>query len=119
MLGSTVSFYIERNGNPPPDLKVLFEYVQPYLYTSTQVDVRIRDVALAMGIKLKEEVAMEDWPMVKCNMSAASERIYHLPMDQQYDRVKICKPGEFYARTVAEAESGGFRRARRWMGHEA
>jgi hypothetical protein len=33
------------------------------------------------------------------------KRIYHLPMDQQYDRVKLVKPGEFYAATVAEAEA--------------
>ncbi len=53
--------------------------------------------------------------MVKCNIAANGERIYHLPMDQQYDRVVIAKKGECYVRTVAEAERLGFRRAKRWI----
>jgi hypothetical protein len=45
------------------------------------------------------------------------EKIYHLPFDQQYDRTKIIKSkGEFYAKTVIEAELRGFRRAHRWRG---
>jgi hypothetical protein len=56
--------------------------------------------------------------MVKCNINPQTgEKIYHLPFDQQYDRVMIGNvEGEFYAETVAEAESRGFRRAFRWMG---
>lgn len=44
-------------------------------------------------------------------------KIYHLPFDQQYDKVKIEKnKGEFYCSTVQEAEKAGFRRAYRWKG---
>ena len=53
-----------------------------------------------------------DYPRIKCNINADS-KIYHLPFDQQYDRTKIDKEGEFYAWTVKEAEEKGFRRAMR------
>ena len=40
------------------------------------------------------------------------EKIYHLPFDQQYDKTKLEKKyGEFYCKTVKEAEDSGFRRA--------
>ena len=56
-----------------------------------------------------------DYPMIKCNISATGERIYHLPMDQQYDRIVIePNKGECYAATVREAEKRGFRRAKKW-----
>jgi hypothetical protein len=58
------------------------------------------------------------YPMIKCNINQSSqENIYHLPFDQQYDRTKINPAlGEFYATSVAEAESKGFRRALRYFG---
>lgn len=49
---------------------------------------------------------------IKCNVNQGN-KIYHLPFDQQYDRTQICKPGEFYAYTVKEAVTAGFRRAYR------
>lgn len=56
--------------------------------------------------------AMGDYPVIKCNVNQGN-KIYHLPFDQQYDRTQICKPGEFYASTVKEAVTAGFRRAYR------
>lgn len=53
-----------------------------------------------------------DYPVIKCNINQGN-KIYHLPFDQQYDRTQICKPGEFYANTVKEAVTAGFRRAHR------
>jgi hypothetical protein len=119
LLGSTVSYYIEQTGHPPPDLTTLYRYIQPYLYSSSPVAPHIRDIALAMGIKVKDDLVMDDWPMVKCNIAVGGERIYHLPMDQQYDRVKLDKASECYAWTVAEAEAKGFRRAKRWIAAKA
>lgn len=55
---------------------------------------------------------MGDYPVIKCNVNQGN-KIYHLPFDQQYDRTQICKPGEFYASTVKEAVTAGFRRAYR------
>jgi hypothetical protein len=93
----------------------LYQFIQPCLYTTTKVAPRIRDIALTMGIEVKDTHEMSDWPMVKCNITSDGERIYHLPMDQQYDRVMIAKQGECYCWTVAEAEGKGFRRAKRWL----
>lgn len=53
------------------------------------------------------------------NKKRTGEKIYHLPMDQQYDRTIIEKDrNEHYVKTVAEAEKAGFRRAWRWRGKQ-
>ena len=50
--------------------------------------------------------------MIKCNVNDNGEKIYHLPFDPYYDKVKIkTERGEFYAHTVKEATEKGFRRA--------
>ena len=59
---------------------------------------------------------MGEFPRIKCNINSSNEKIYHLPMDQQYDNVVIKNAGEQYAFTVLEAEKAGFRRAYRWNG---
>lgn len=56
--------------------------------------------------------------MIKCNIGSNGEKIYHLPFDQQYDKTRIDKKGEFYAKTTEEAEKKGFRRAFKWHGIE-
>jgi hypothetical protein len=58
------------------------------------------------------------YPCIKCNVSKIDgTKIYHLPFDQQYDKVKVeMRRGEFYCNTVAEAEKQGFRRAYRYKG---
>jgi hypothetical protein len=53
-----------------------------------------------------------EFPRIKCNING-KDKIYHLPFDQQYDRTQIKNNGEFMAWSVAEAESKGFRRAKR------
>jgi hypothetical protein len=77
-------------------------------------------VATELGVDVRH-IALERYPMVKCNVNPGTgDRIYHLPFDQQYDRVIVGdQDGEFYASTVAEAEAAGFRRAFRWRGAEA
>ena len=51
-------------------------------------------------------IQIQPYPMIKCNIAPRdAEKIYHLPMDQQYDKVVIGdNPGECYAHTVKEAE---------------
>lgn len=57
-----------------------------------------------------------DYPMIKCNIGNSGEKIYHLPFDQQYDRVIISpEKGECFVTSIAEAEAKGFRRAYRWL----
>ncbi len=68
-----------------------------------------------LGIEVVENLDIGDYPCIKCNINkTTSEKIYHLPFDQQYDTTVIREPGEFFAMTVREAEEKGFRRAFRW-----
>lgn len=73
-----------------------------------------------LGLRLYPNIPFKEYPRIKCNIrkdaNGEIQKIYHLPMDQQYDKVKISAPGEFYAWTVKEAEEAGFRRAYRWHG---
>jgi hypothetical protein len=92
--------------------------VRALFYTSTNMSDLARRFSQQLGIELYENVKLQPYPCIKCNVSyRGDERIYHLPFDQQYDRTTIdAKRGEFYCAMVAEAESGGFRRAFRYMG---
>jgi hypothetical protein len=66
----------------------------------------------------KHPIMSVTFPMIKCNIDQTTkEKIYHLPIDQQYDRTKIVPArGELYARSVEEAEGRGFRGAWRHIG---
>jgi hypothetical protein len=93
----------------------LLEGISPVLYTSTQLSDRARNFSRALNIEVVESFKLPQYPMIKCNVSREGGRIYHLPFDQQYDRVRIeAHKGERYVSTVAEAERLGFRRAYRW-----
>lgn len=102
------SVIVESIQNPNKNYKGLF-------ITTTSLSELASKCAKELGIKVKENVAFEDYPLIKCNISKYGEKIYHLPFDQQYDRVNITpSTGESYAYTIEEAEANGFRRAYRW-----
>jgi hypothetical protein len=85
------------------------------LHYTSKVSETAREAAAALGIRIVEMAMSKDYPMIKCNVNG-SDRIYHLPFDQQYDRVRIgAVSGECYVKTTAEAERKGFRRAKRWV----
>lgn len=93
------------------------EVVRGVFITTTKLDDFAKECAKELGIEIEENYKLrKDFPMIKCNISSSGEKIYHLPFDQQYDKVKIDKQGEFLALTVKEAEAAGFRRAMRWHG---
>ena len=86
--------------------------------TTTILSELAKKCAKTLGIDVIENAKFEGYPLIKCNISKNGEKIYHLPFDQQYDRVQITpSTGEFYAYTVKEAENKGFRRAYRWNPH--
>lgn len=89
--------------------------VRPVFCSTVPFSKTARAFANVLGITCKI-VPLGEYPMIKCNISRRDgDRIYHLPFDQQYDRcVMTPKDGEFYAMTVEEAETKGFRRALRW-----
>ena len=94
--------------------------VSPVFITSTSLSKEAEMVAAELGVEVRHE-ELKRYPMIKCNINGSTgERIYHLPFDQQYDRVLVGnEPGEFYAETVQQAEMAGFRRAYRWRGDRA
>jgi hypothetical protein len=83
--------------------------------STTQLSDVATLAAKRLNIAVRNQKLENAYPHIKCNINQGN-RIYHLPFDQQYDRVKI-RPneGEFYAITVADAEAKGFRRAKRHM----
>ncbi len=94
-----------------------YSRVVPVMITSYELSAEARRFAEALKVKIREHVALEPYPCIKCNEGKSGEKIYHLPFDQMYDRVKVEREkGEFYAGSVQEAYLAGFRRARKWSG---
>ena len=99
--------------------KTLFGYtddVIPILMTTGTLSDMANEYARRLGVVIRQE-KMGIFPIIKCNINDGN-KIYHLPFDQQYKRT-IIEPekGEFYAMTVKEATSAGFRRAFRYNLH--
>lgn len=75
-----------------------------------------KEVAKYLNIKVIENYKYDrTYPCIKCNISKKDgSKIFHLPFDQQYDRVDIeTKKGEKYVSSVKEAYELGFRKAMR------
>ncbi len=109
LYGSVVSYHIEHPSS----------IVTGLLICTCSLSDTARQYADYLGINIEDNAEIGDYPLVKCNINKATgERIYHLPFDQQYDRVSIVEAsGECFAWTVKEAEEKGFRRAMRWKGN--
>jgi hypothetical protein len=125
LFGSMVDYLVEQRllGHAPallPDEQDVFSSmkrngVSGVFVTSTQMSPRALVACDALRIKADTSIPLGEYPMIKCNVGRDGDRLYHLPFDQQYDRVKIePEKGEFYATTAVEAEEQGFRRAFRW-----
>jgi len=109
----SAEFYRMSTKTPKP--------VRAVLVTTYTLSEEARRFAEHLDVEVRDFEELKAYPMIKCNVSRGSgEKIYHLPMDQQYDKVVIGdQDGEFYASTVQEAENAGFRRAFRWKGHDS
>lgn len=119
IFGTTYRFVFE-NIQSVSNYRDIFKLVKekrvvPTIFTSTNLSDRAKDFARVLDVKIMDNIKLIDYPLVKCNMSKNSEKIYHLPFDQQYDKINILKNNEtFYVETVKEAERLGYRRAYRW-----
>lgn len=102
IFGTTMEYQLKRN--------LFKEKVIPVIATTTKLSDMAQKFAQKLGV-LVWNIPKGEYPMIKCNIGTSGEKIYHLPFDQQYYRTEIKKPGEFYAWTVKEATSKGFRRA--------
>lgn len=107
LYGSMIYFKLAAKRN--------YRGVRAVFYTTAKYSDVAMNVAEVLGVELRNEVFDENYPRIKCNVSANGEKIYHLPVDPYYDKVKI-KPhlGELYVHTVKEAVAHGFRRARQF-----
>ncbi|MDO8569799.1 MAG: restriction endonuclease [bacterium] len=90
--------------------------LRPIFFTSTRLSEKAKEMAQALSVEVVENEPLGEFPRIKCNINVGETggktKIYHLPMDQQYDRTIIGnQEGEFHAYTVKEAEDAGFRRA--------
>jgi len=123
LYGTVVKYYIEHKQqvDSQKTLALFLDLIssgqiKATFVTSTKLSETAKKFANALGVKVIEEKPLEKYPLIKCNVSASGDKIYHLPFDQQYDKTLIKNSGEFYALTVKQAEDKGFRRAFRWHG---
>lgn len=94
--------------------------VKAVFVTTTDLSDMAKEVAEYLKISVQQIPLKKDYPMIKCNINPTNKtKIYHLPFDQQYDKIKVGdQQGECYLQTVAEAEKKGFRRAFRWRSRD-
>ena len=123
LFGTTVEYairlgwpYIDNSGH-------LTDCMRPVFVTSASLSETAKRFAEALAVEIKEGWSFDpsnakSFPRIKCNQGKDGERIYHLPFDQQYDvtRIDSANPEECWAFTVEEAESKGYRRAKKWIG---
>ena len=101
IFGTSIEYKFENNE---------YSKVIPVIYSTVSLSERAMLFANQLGVQYYI-VKKGDYPMIKCNINNNGEKIYHLPFDQQYYKTEIKNSGEFYAWTVKEAVSNGFRRA--------
>lgn len=125
LYGTTVKHFIDEFKNQSeklrntlfPDLLARDEVkIKPVFFTSTKLSKTAEDFANALGIQIIQKYPFDqNYPMIKCNLnSQTGEKIYHLPIDQQYDSVLMQNEERIYVKTVKEAMELGCRRAYRW-----
>ena len=92
--------------------------VEAIFETTTDLSPMAKKVAKYLNVKVLKTPLDKNYSMIKCNINPDKKsKIYHLPFDQQYDKIIIGdQKGEFYASTIKEAEKEGYRRAFRWKG---
>lgn len=93
------------------------KHAEAVIITSSSLSAEAKHFAEYLGVKVYENMPLpDDYPIIKCNINKDGEKIYHLPFDQQYDKINIAgKKGAIYIGSVPEAEKLGFRRAKKWM----
>jgi len=126
LFGTTVEYFIKHNdgrGKRQLDFfpTMLKEgQISAAFVTSASLSETAKNFAGILGVKVEEHFPFKQYPSIKCNVSHRDgTKIYHLPLDQQYDRTTVEEErNECYVLTVAEAERLGFRRAWRWGGKD-
>lgn len=95
----------------------LWKNVKPIFYSTTKYSRGATHIAKFRNMELRRKELSKSYPMIKCNVNAKQDRIFHLPVDEAYDKVSIdLRKGDLYASTAEEAIAKGFRRAYRYRG---
>jgi len=115
LFGTTVMCEIEHQLKETHSLPQL--QFRPVFVTSTSLSKKAIEFAKYLQVEVRQGVKFVQYPCVKCNIIGHNgAKIYHLPMDQQYDRLITTKKNRFYLKSAIEAERQGFRRAWKWHG---
>lgn len=114
IFGTTVMYEMEQKSKHTEKHQEQI-YIKPVFVTSTILSEKAIQFAKYLNVEIKQEVKLDKYPCVKCNTWGTSgEKIYHLPMDQQYDKLITSRENRFYMESAIEAEKLGFRRAWKW-----
>ncbi|TKG93716.1 hypothetical protein EYV94_15840 [Puteibacter caeruleilacunae] len=114
LYGTAIEYELKQQQN-----KLLTETIRPVFITNNEIlSETAKAFANKLGVDIIEDFAIDEsqFRRIKCNIGKNKEmgltKIYHLPYDQQYERIQInTESGDFYASTVKEAMNKGFRRA--------
>lgn len=109
LYGTSKMYELQNNSGNLFDKDVI-----PVFISNSKLSETAQEFADVLGIKVIYN-SIDVFPRIKCNISNSGDKIYHLPFDQQYDRTKINKNGEFYAYSIKEAEKEGFNRAKKFF----
>jgi Holliday junction resolvase len=117
LFGSSAKYWIKKHnstiGQMHNDIKS--RKIEMWFVTSTDLTEIATEFAKLLQIEVYKNNSLDkNYPMIKCNNAHNGEKIYHLPFDQQYDKIKI-RENDLYVQTVIEAEELGYRRAKRWV----
>jgi hypothetical protein len=103
LYGTTIMYGIEINTT---------KKIKPIFVCHNDLSTDALKFAEKLGISVYKNVELKEYPLIKLNLNT-KEKIYHLPIDQQYDNTyKNIK----YVSTIDEAEALGYRRAYKWCG---
>lgn len=88
--------------------------IRAVFYTTASYSNEAVKAARLLDVELNIEKYDRDFPMIKCHVSESdAAKTYHFPYDKTYDSIKIVpRKGDLFVKTVHEAVSRGFRRAR-------
>jgi hypothetical protein len=117
LFGTSKMYEMEIQDNPKyHDVKVI-----PRFITTAKLSPMAKRFADYLKVEFAEGRQFTEFPRVKCNINkypdGKESKIYHLPMDQQYDKTLIKNPGEIRVYTIKEAIDKGFRRAYKYRGN--
>ena len=94
----------------------LLETPTPMLVSTSAFAEDSKRAAQALTVKLVVKPLDKNYSCMKVHKSRSGEALYHLPFDQQYDRIQMdISKGDAFVKTVKEALNMGARRAQKYQ----